>query len=109
MTIELPAPVAGYFNADNNGNADAVAAWFTHDAIVRDEGKENRGRDAIQAWKRKSTQAYRYSAEPFAVTSDGERTIITSHVSGDFPGSPVDLRYAFALREDKIAALEILS
>jgi len=28
-------------------------------------------------------------------------------VTGNFPGSPVDLRYSFALEQGKIASLEI--
>lgn len=109
MTIHLPAPIAGYFDADRTGDADAVAAWFTEDAVVKDEGKENRGRDAVRAWKGSSSKAYSYTAEPFAMVSEGDRTIVTSHVSGDFPGSPIDLRYLFALRDGKIAALEIVA
>jgi hypothetical protein len=35
------------------------------------------------------------------------RTVVTSHVAGDFPGSPVDLRYFFRLENDKIVELEI--
>ena len=33
---------------------------------------------------------------------------MTSHLEGDFPGSPLDLRYFFTLDGDKIAALEII-
>lgn len=34
--------------------------------------------------------------------------IVTAHLTGNFPGSPVDLRYAFTLSGDKIARLEIV-
>jgi ketosteroid isomerase-like protein len=108
MTIHLPAPIAGYFDADRAGDADAVAASFSKDAIVRDEGKERRGRDAIRAWKIGSSQAFTYAVEPFAVVAEGDRTSVTSHVTGDFPGSPIDLRYLFTLEGDAIAALEIV-
>lgn len=107
MTIELPAAIAGYFAADRDGDIDAVAACFTEDARITDEGKDNHGREAVRAWKRKSSQAYRYTAEPFAIADEGDRTVVTSHVAGDFPGSPIDLRYIFELRDDRIAALEI--
>jgi hypothetical protein len=33
--------------------------------------------------------------------------VVTAHVAGDFPGSPIDLRYAFVLAGDRIARLEI--
>jgi hypothetical protein len=32
---------------------------------------------------------------------------VTSQVSGDFPGSPVDLRYSFTLARGRIASLEV--
>lgn len=108
MTLSLPAPIAGYFSADASGDAGAVAAWFTQDAIVKDEGKEHRGLDAIRAWKANASHEYSYTTKPFAIEDEGDRLIVTSHVEGNFPGSPVDLRYFFVLRDEKIAALEIL-
>jgi len=32
---------------------------------------------------------------------------VTSHLVGDFPGSPMNLRYRFTLERGKIASLEI--
>jgi len=43
----------------------------------------------------------------FDVAETNGRTIVTGRVSGDFPGSPIELRYAFALDGDEIARLEI--
>jgi hypothetical protein len=37
------------------------------------------------------------------------KTIVAGRVSGDFPGSPVELLYVFTLGGEKIARLEILS
>jgi hypothetical protein len=36
------------------------------------------------------------------------KTVVTSHLVGNFPGSPVDLRFLFKLEADKIASLEII-
>jgi len=106
MSITLPAPIAAYFAADRH-DADAVAACFSEAATVLDEGKTHIGRDAIRDWKAAASRKFSYAVEPFAVTGDKDRVIVTGHVSGDFPGSPVDLRYAFALEDDLIAGLEI--
>ena len=38
----------------------------------------------------------------------GDLTVITSRLTGDFPGSPVDLRFFFRLERGKIASLEII-
>ena len=42
-----------------------------------------------------------------AVAEDDGRTVVSSHLVGNFPGSPVDLRYAFRFDGDRIAELEI--
>jgi len=107
VSIELPPPVAGYFEADKEERSDAIASWFAEDAIVEDDGKTHAGRDAIVAWKVEYTKAFTSTAEPFAVAEDGDQIIVTSHVTGDFPGSPIDLRYFFALRGEQIARLKI--
>jgi ketosteroid isomerase-like protein len=108
VTIELPDVIAMYFAADKSGNAQAISECFTPDAIVIDEGNTYTGRDAIRHWMANASTQYSYSVEPFALSEADGRTVVTSHLVGNFPGSPVDLRYAFVLDGDRIAALEIL-
>lgn len=108
MTAEFPRAIAGYFAADATKDAESVAKCFTDAAVVRDEGKIHRGRDAIRAWKAHSSSTYSYTSQPFAIATEGERTVVTSRLEGDFPGSPVDLRYFFTLEGDRIANLEII-
>ena len=108
MTIEMPAPIARYFAADKGKDPDAVAACFTEDALVRDEGKTHSGSDAIRRWKADAASQYSYVAEPVEIAQRGGRIVVTSHLVGDFPGSPVDLRYCFGLQGDRIADLEII-
>lgn len=107
MAIKLPEPIAAYFAADR-GDGEAVARCFTEDAIVTDEGHDHRGRAAIAAWKAAASKQYSYTVEPFALEVRDGKTVITAHVVGDFPGSPVDLRYLFALDGGRIAGLEIV-
>lgn len=107
MAIKLPSPIAGYFDADRKGDAIAVANCFTAHAVVRDEGRTYSGRDAIQDWKARSSAKYSYTVEPFAIADEGDRTVVTSHLAGDFPGSPVDLRYLFTLTDEAVSGLEI--
>jgi len=104
--LELPSAIAAYFGADK-GDPDAVANCFTDDALVTDEKKQHRGKEAIRAWKAESSTAYTYTVEPFDISTDDGRTVVTSHLAGNFPGSPIDLRYFFRLKGDKIAELEI--
>lgn len=108
MTIKLPPSIQAYFDGDNARSPEAVAAAFTDDAVVRDAGETRFGREAIRQWKVETDQKYSHTrAEPFLVTTENGETQVTGHVSGDFPGSPVDLRYFFVLKGDRIADLEI--
>ena len=50
-TLNLPEPIAAYFDADKRGDADAVARCFTKEAVVKDEGHKHAGPAAIQKWK----------------------------------------------------------
>jgi hypothetical protein len=106
MSIELPKAIAAYFEADNR-DAAAVASSFTPDAVVKDEGNIYNGTAEIESWKTTSSAKYSYTSELVALGEDAGRIVVTNHLVGDFPGSPVDLRYFFTLAGDKIAALEI--
>jgi hypothetical protein len=104
--LNLPEPIVAYFAADRRG-CDAVARCFTRRAVVKDEGRIHSGPDAIKAWKTAASARYSYVAEPLALDQKDGRFIVTSRLTGNFPGSPVDLRYAFRLERGKIASLEI--
>ncbi|KZY41379.1 polyketide cyclase [Roseovarius sp. HI0049] len=108
MKPELPTVIEQYFSADKKGNAQAISDCFTDDAVVVDEGNTYTGREAIRQWMANTSTQYTYTVEPFSLTEEGERIIVTSHLVGNFPGSPVDLRYLFLLEGDKIAELEIV-
>lgn len=108
MAIALPQPIAGYFAADRQGQAEALSAGFTPDAVVIDEGNAHVGREAIRQWMADASAQYAYTVEPFAIAQAADRTIVTSHLVGNFPGSPVDLRYIFELAGGAIARLEIV-
>lgn len=108
MSIDLPEVIEAYFMADKKGNAQALSECFTPDAVVVDEGNTYTGRDAIRQWMANASTQYTYTVEPFAKAEQGGRTVITSHLVGNFPGSPVDLRYFFVLEGDMIAELEIV-
>jgi len=107
MPIYLPKPIAAYFAADATARG-VVADCFTADATVIDERKTYRGREAIREWKAASTTKYSYVAEPTAIRNEGGQSAITARVTGNFPGSPVDLRYTFTLDGDAISRLEIV-
>ena len=104
----LPEPLAAYFAADKH-HADAIGQCFTPDAIVKDEGRTHTGLAEIKAWKAAAASQYTYTTEPFALELQEAFQVVTSRVTGNFPGSPVDLRYRFRLERGLIARLEITS
>lgn len=108
MAIELPGPVAAYFKADEGGDTSQLARCFTPDAVVKDEGHTYAGRDAIQNWKAEAGKKFTYTCEPIKLETVDDRSVVTGHLVGDFPGSPIDLRFIFKLQGDEIAELEII-
>lgn len=104
--LHLPAAVAAYFDADL-GNGDAVARCFTADGQVTDEGRTYTGRSAIAAWKDAASAQFSYVTKPVSLEETNGGCVVTGRVTGDFPGSPTDLRYAFTLAQGGIASLEI--
>ena len=105
-SLSVPKPIAAYFTADS-GDGEAVSQCFTENAIVKDEGHTHKGRAAIKEWKADVSTKYKYTCEPLACEEKDGKTVVTSHLVGDFPGSPVDLRFCFEIEGDKIASLEI--
>ena len=108
MKVQLPQAIARYFAADR-ADPDAVAECFTDYAVVVDERHTYTGRPAIRRWKAAATARYQYTSTPIAAEQQGGSIVVTSRLTGNFPGSPVELRYRFELDGDRIAALEITS
>jgi SnoaL-like protein len=108
MPITLPKPIADYFAADMKDGA-AIARCFTPDAVVIDEGRTYAGRSAIARWKAEASAKYNYASDPSAVAEHDDGIVVTARLSGNFPGSPVDLRFRFNLEGDAISRLEIVA
>lgn len=105
-SLNLPEPIAAYFAAEPQ-TSDALARCFTPQASVKDEGQTHTGLAAIEAWKAASSTKYSHATQPLSVERDAGWQVVRARVSGNFPGSPVDLRYRFALERGLIASLEI--
>jgi ketosteroid isomerase-like protein len=107
--LALARPLDAYFAAKNRRDVRAMLACFREDAIVVDESKERRGKDAIGRWIENSTGKYRVSVEALDTSESDGKTVVTALVSGDFDGSPVKLRYTFTMSDGGITRLEINS
>jgi hypothetical protein len=109
LPLDLPIPIAVYIAAANRGETEALAQCFAGNAVVRDESKIIEGLAAINKWMVETRQKYQHTIEPLASTQTDGKTIVTNRLSGNFPGSPIELEFVFTLQGDKIATLEILS
>lgn len=107
MSYRIPAIITDYFQAANGHDAAGAARCFDADGTVRDEGKVYQGPAAIGQWAAASSAQYQTVIAPVAARGDGPRTEVDCQVSGNFPGSPVQLQFRFTLAGARIAALEI--
>ncbi len=107
MSARLPGPLAAYFSATKHHDVAAMLAPFAEGAVVKDEGQERHGLEAIREWMEETIRKYRFTVEVTDVAKTDGKLLVTVLVAGHFPGSPVKLRYAFTLDREKIARLEI--
>ena len=107
MALNLPKAVQRYVVAENGHDADALADCFSADATVTDEARTYRGRAAIKAWKQETTRKYQHRIEPLASEQKGNGITVTSRLSGNFPGSPISVKFTFTLVGDDIASLVV--
>lgn len=105
-SLTLPDPITAYYAADTQG-PDQVAQCFTPKAVVKDDGNTYTGRDQIRAWKAAADAKYICTTVPFSCELVAGVHEVRAHVSGDFRGSPIDLKFLFRLERGLIADLEI--
>ena len=109
----LPPVISEYLAASDRGDTEAVVRCFAQDAVIVDEGREWRGTAAIRRWHATVATAYQYTVQVTGAEAPGqadgaERHDVHVHLEGNFPGGQVDLTDRFALRDGRIARLEIV-
>jgi len=109
MIDNLPKPIALYIAAENSGDMSLLDQCFAENAVVRDEGKTIEGLAAIKKWKAETKKKYQHTVEPLKFVEKDGKAIVTNRLTGNFPGSPIELEFVFKLAGDKIVSLEILS
>ena len=109
MALDVPKPVAEYLAAEEVKDADALSRCFSEDSIVHDGGQEYHGRDSIRQWKQAADAKYRYLLQTVHVQNFGDLVTVRARLTGEFPGSPVELDHIFKLSNNMIVSLEIRS
>lgn len=80
-----------FFDAFNAADAEAIAATFTADATVTDDGKTFHGTEQIHEWARTHVVGFK------ATITGTDGNVVTASVAGDFPGSPLSFDFAFQI------------
>lgn len=107
MSTKMTGPVEAYFEGRNARDLARALSGFSETAVVHDEGRTHRGRAEISAWMQNTIEAYDDHSRLLRVEADGADLIATAEVSGNFPGSPITLRYRFVTDGGMISSLEI--
>lgn len=109
VASNLPKPIAVYVAAENSGDANLFDRCFAQNATVRDENETHTGLAAIKSWKAEAKRKYQHTVDPLRLIEQDGKFIVTNRLTGNFPGSPIELDFVFTLEGDKIVSLEILS
>ncbi|MGW3570969.1 nuclear transport factor 2 family protein [Streptomyces sp. NPDC000941] len=96
-----------YFGAAVDLNRERYFALFADDVVVHDDGRSHHGLTAVRRW-RAEVPSVRYDLREATGTATACKAV--AEVCGDFPGSPVTLRFAFTRdAQGKITRLDIES
>lgn len=85
-----------YFALAPSGG-ERYLAQFADDVVVEDEGQQRHGIEEVRAW-RQDVPPVTYTVRDVS-DADGQ-TVAVTRIAGEFPGSPVDLRFAFRFGAD---------
>src|SRR5689334_651568 len=106
MNVKMPDSIASFFEVSNGPDAFSLDRSFTENAVVHDENQTHQGHEAIRAWLQEAKGKYAYTVEPLQVFQRDSTVTVRARVSGNFPGSPVELNHVFRLTGGKIEFLE---
>jgi hypothetical protein len=107
--ISTTGPVAGFIDAVNAFDTDAVVAKFAEDAYITDASREFRGTDAIRGFVEKEIVGERVTMEVVEAFDHHGDTIVRAAYDGDFDKAnlpdPLILTNYFSVRDGKIVSL----
>jgi uncharacterized protein (TIGR02246 family) len=110
MTVQIPRLANEYVEATNNGEPARFLALFADDALVRDAGREHRGREAIRDWSQREIFGAQVTIDVLDVAERDGRTVLTTKVDGNFDRTglpdPVIIEQRLQFDGDVIRELE---
>lgn len=105
--MNVPKVISAVVKAQNEFDSKSYANCFSETAIVHDEGKVHIGRTAIEHWITESNEKYRSTMKPLNFQENGTSGVLSTEVSGTFPGSPLILQFHFEIIDGFIQSLKV--
>jgi len=106
---KLPKPIATYVRAINAGDPVALQSAFADDAVVKDVGREFRGKATLKEWAAREIFAVNVTLDVMKAIRRDAETIVTVKIDGTFDRTglpdPLLMDHCFTLAGDKITAL----
>jgi len=106
---ELPQVLISLIKSQNEKDSETFTSCFDKGATVHDEGHTYTGSSEIKSWNKETTKKYDTHIKAKKYEENVAEHTITFQVSGNFEGSPIDLKYHFEIRENLIKSLTIKS
>ena len=108
----LPAPVAAFVLAVNDGDLNALVATFARHALVNDQLREYWDKDAIADWAARDIIGQRLSLRVRSVVTNHAQTALAAEVTGEFDRrglpEPLVITFYFSSHESQLVQLVIL-
>jgi uncharacterized protein (TIGR02246 family) len=109
MIETVPDVISRYLRAADEKDPEGLAACFTADGTVVDEGIVYRGHDEIVSWRESTLGKWEYMSTVTRTESvSAQEQLAFVHVEGNFPSGQADLTYRFRLEDGMVAALSIV-
>lgn len=106
MSLNLPAPIADYIEANKRLDLEGMMKHFLPDAIFTDNGKDFVGQAEIRKMLKEEAIAVKAIFEPDTVRQEDGDIVLEGPAHGEFPGSPLRFTYRFTTEGDAIRTLE---
>lgn len=107
--MHLPNVITELVKTQNNFDSAAYANCFSETAVVVDEGKTYNGKQQIEGWIKKTNEEYHAVMKPLEYQELENEAVLRAEVSGNFPGSPIVLKFYHRIENGVIQMLKITS
>jgi hypothetical protein len=105
--VAAPPALASFVKASNERDTESLVTCFTKDAIVYDQGEILRGAEEVRHWIADGFKKYEYVVAPTGVKNAAKVVVLTTVVTGTFPGGRAALDFHCRIDGDKIAVMVV--